>query len=344
MSGSGRRCDCTCDVFGDSPLAFTHGGPDAGTPARWDFSTNANAVGPCPAAMQAVQAAYPTRYPDPGYHALRERLAAWHGVSAARIVVAGSGSEFIQRITAVSQRLRPGPVAVPALAYGDYARAARAQGRPLVGAHERGATLRWCCDPGSPLGQDGAVPADPDAVPTGLDAVYAPLRLQGQGAWTDAARDAVFVLHSPNKALGLTGVRAAYAVAPRGAQWQPWLHALAQAAPSWAVGAHGVALLDAWGAAPVQQWLAGTLPVLRGWQRSQHDALARRGIALQATTASFGCAQLGVPAHALREQGVQVRDTASFGLPGWARLNTLPPPAQAALMAAIDAEHGGAAP
>ena len=25
-----------------------HGGPDAQGPMRWDFSTNVNAVGPCP--------------------------------------------------------------------------------------------------------------------------------------------------------------------------------------------------------------------------------------------------------------------------------------------------------
>ena len=326
--------------------AFTHGGPDAAGPARWDFSSNANSAGPCPAAWQAVQAADATRYPDPGYHALRERLAAFHGVAASRIVVAGSGSEFIQRITAVSQRLRPGPVALPPQAYGDYARAALAQGRALVAADDPQASLRWCCDPGSPLGQDGPVPADPGAIPTVLDAVYAPLRLHGPGAWTAAARDAVFVLHSPNKALGLTGVRAAYAVAPQGAHWQPWLDALALAAPSWAAGAHGVALLEAWARPAVQDWLTASLDLLRTWQRSQLQLLRGLGVAVQPepSTAPFCCAQLGVPAAALRPHGVQVRDAASFGLPGWARLNTLPPAAQGALSralaAALAAERG----
>ena len=42
-----------------------------------DFSTNANACGPCPQAWRAVQAADATRYPDAGYQALRERLARW---------------------------------------------------------------------------------------------------------------------------------------------------------------------------------------------------------------------------------------------------------------------------
>lgn len=321
-----------------------HGGPDASGPARWDFSTNANAAGPCPPALQTVQAADPTRYPDPGYHALREHLAGWHGVDPARIVLAASGSEFIQRITAVSQGLRAGPVALPRHAYGDYARAALAQGRTCVAEDDTAATLRWCCDPGSPLGQHAPMPSDLSRIPTVLDAVYAPLRLQGQGAWTAGGRDEVFVLHSPNKALGLTGVRAAYAVAPLGARWQPWLDALAQAAPSWAVGAHGVALLEAWPSVPVQQWLASSLKLLGAWRHSQTELLAGLGVAVQPSSTPFFCAQLGMAATALRRHGVQVRDAASFGLPGWARLNTLPPEAQGALATALGVPNAGSMP
>ena len=55
-----------------------HGGPDAQGVPRWDFSTNANACGPCPTALAAIQAADASRYPDPLYTALRARLAAFH--------------------------------------------------------------------------------------------------------------------------------------------------------------------------------------------------------------------------------------------------------------------------
>ena len=51
---------------------------------------------------------------------------------------------------------------------------------------------------------------------TVLDAVYEPLRLQGETTWRAAERDAVYVLHGPNKALGLCGLRGAYAIAPAG--------------------------------------------------------------------------------------------------------------------------------
>ena len=195
----------------------THGGPDAHGRARWDFSTNGNAAGPCPTALVALRGADAAHYPDPGYRALRERLAAWHGVAPERIVVAASASEFIQRLTAVGARLAPGPVAVPAHAYGDYAAAARAWGRTVTGETDPAATLRWSCEPSSPLGQDAPPPPgvalDAPGVAV-LDAVYAPLRLEGASAWDEAVRGRVFELYSPNKALGLTGVRGAYAIAP----------------------------------------------------------------------------------------------------------------------------------
>ena len=42
-----------------------HGGTDAlGIPAH-DFSTNRNACGPCPLAVEALQAAHRAQYPDP---------------------------------------------------------------------------------------------------------------------------------------------------------------------------------------------------------------------------------------------------------------------------------------
>ena len=315
----------------------THGGPDAHAAARFDFSTNSNAAGPCAPALQALRQADLTRYPDPAHTAVCEALAAWHGVVPARIVIAASASEFIQRFTAVSTRLAPGAVALPMHAYGDCARAAAACGREVVRADDPQATLRWYCDPSSPLGVDDPPAAAAQHAPraTVLDAVYAPLRLQGRSAWDAAAQAAVFRLHSPNKALGLTGVRAAYAVAPAGEQWQPWLQALQAAAPSWPLGADGVALLSAWPSAAVQQWLAGTLATLREWKVLQTSALQALDIEVHDSVTPFFCARLGVPLHELRALGVQVRDTTSFGLPGWARLSVQPPLAQEALMNAL---------
>lgn len=322
-----------------------HGGPDAAGPVRWDFSTNINAAGPCPQVLQAVAQADVTRYPDPRYTALRLRLAAWHGVTPDRVLFAASASEFIQRVTAVAQRLAPGPVALPALAYGDYASAAMACGRSVWvdgDSFATAPTMRWCADPSSPLGQVALPPADPGAVPTVLDAAYEPLRLDCGAGWPQAARDAVFQLHTPNKALGLPGVRGAYAIAPAQAGWPvaAWCAALEQAEPSWPLGAHAVALLDAWPQPATQDWLASARHTLAGWTALLRDGLAELGLQPQHSVTPFLSA-LRPPAATdgrLRAQGLKVRDTASFGLPGRMRVSAQPPAATQALLAALRSE------
>lgn len=315
-----------------------HGGPDARGPAPWDFSTNANAAGPCPLALAAVRDADPTRYPDPHYTALRERLGDFHGVDRDRVLIAASASEFIQRITAVSARLSPGTVAVPRHAYGDYAAAARAWGRELVDEGDPAATLRWCCEPSSPLGQ-GVEATAPFVAFTVLDAAYAALRLEGESAWRVEHRRSVFELHTPNKALGLTGIRGAYAIAPADTTAAPWIAAMQDAAPSWPVGAHALAMLAAWTSAPVQAWVAESRELLRGWKRSQMAMLEAAGVELVPSVVNFFCARLpaAIDLRVLRERGIAVRDASSFGLPGLVRLSVQPPAAQRALEQALDA-------
>lgn len=336
-----------------------HGGADAQGAARWDFSTCANAAGPCPLALAAVQAADATRYPDPAATAVRRALAALHEVEPARILPAASASEFIQRLTAVSARLWPGRVRVPSLAYGDYAVAAAAWGRACVVADVDGTdsadspsspraeamrcTLDWHANPSSPLGHDVAATglAGRGRV-TVLDAVYEPLRLRGVSPWTALARDAVFVLHSPNKALGLSGVRGAYAVAPRDAGVDADLRAgcaaLEAAAPSWPLSAHAEAMLLAWATPAVQAWLLASRDTLAGWKAELAQRLLARGFELRDSVTPYFVVRPPRPVDParLRANEVAVRDTTSFGLPGWWRVSAQPPAAQQALMQALD--------
>jgi histidinol-phosphate aminotransferase len=322
-------------------LTRVHGGPDARGPARWDFSTNANAAGPCPEAVAAVREADATRYPDPSYHALRERLAQWHGVDPGRILWAASASEFIQRVTAVSARHRPGPVAIPPHAYGDYETAARASNRAVARHTDPSATLCWHCEPSSPCGQDAPPFRHLSAAIAVLDLVYAPLRLDGTGTWSETARQAVFELHSPNKALGLTGIRGAYAIAPRVGN-EELIDALSHASPSWPLGAHAVAMLDAWASPATQQWLAESRDTLREWKRAQIEMLLSMGAEVSPSVANFFCVRLPFSCDAahLRARGIAVRDAASFGLPAWLRLSVQPPQAQDQLQAALRALVG----
>ncbi|HEY8907869.1 MAG TPA: aminotransferase class I/II-fold pyridoxal phosphate-dependent enzyme [Rhodoferax sp.] len=356
---------------------WMHGGPDAlGAPPH-DFSTNSNACGPCPQALAAVQVADATRYPDPAYTALRQSLADFHGVSPQRVLLAGSASEFIFRITAWAAGQGARTVHLPAHPYSDYARAAQAWGLRCETAlpddedavrftDSNPMTLAWACEPSSPLGQphsdwpgwlrDGVAPAAQGSSVLVLDRAYAPLRLSGASSLTDAQLDQVWQLYSPNKALGLTGVRAAYVIAPcqdvtrAGGQKVSDVSALLQMAPSWPVGAHGVAMLQAWVAPEVQAWLRDSLQTLRDWKFRQIDMLGELGWTCLPSDANFFCArpaqlQSGKADDAaarwtaelanLRRAGIKLRDTASFGLPGHARLGVLPPTAQEALRATL---------
>lgn len=333
---------------------FQHGGPDAdGVPAH-DLSTNANACGPYPPALRAVQAADARHYPDPAYAALLGQLAAWHGVAPARIVPAASGSEFIQRLSA-AVAMCAGPGAAmwqPAHAYGDYARAAQAAG--LARAHEPArAALLWACDPSSPLGQPqadlaGLAAALRPGQTLALDQAYEPLRLDGALALDAAALDRVWRLLTPNKALGLTGVRAAYAIAPRDAD-AALLARVRALAPSWPLGAHGVALLRCWATPQAQDWLAGCRVALRDWKTRQCRLLAAAGWQVEPSVANFFVASCASQTSAggqfdmqtqlstWRAHGFKLRDCASFGLPGRVRMAVVAPAVQDAWVRVLEA-------
>ncbi len=331
-------------------LVPLHGGPDAEGIPLHDFSTNSNACGPCPEALVAVQQADATRYPDPAYTALRAQLGAFHGVAPERIVLAGSASEFIHRITALAGQQGVAEVALPPHSYGDYAQAAQVRGLGVARGGGVRAGLQWACEPSSPLGlADPAVRAwregdDATSALRVLDCAYAPLRLDLEGAWTGAPSphlsSACWQLWTPNKALGLTGVRAAYCVAPLHADEQ--VRALTALAPSWPVGAHGVALLQAWIQPSVQQWLLHSLGILRDWKNRQQALCTDLGWAVHAgSLANYFCARPVKGVHPpqaladwlaeLRSAGIKLRDCTSFGLPGQVRLGVLPPAAQHAL-------------
>lgn len=335
----------------ETPIVV-HGGPDAdGVPVH-DFSTNANACGACPEALRALQAADPRHYPDPAYTALSARLAAWHCVAPERIVLAASASEFIARIS-IAVALRAGPSArvwLPSHAYGDYARAGRAAGLAVTG-DAGAAALLWACEPSSPLGQAepglarrvGALRGGQVLV---LDEAYAPLRLSGEPSLSGAALDGVWRLITPNKALGLTGVRAAYAIAPLGAS-DELLARLRLLAPSWPLGAHGVALLHSWASPAIQDWLADSRERLRAWKARQVDALRAEGWRTRHSDANFFVAALAVQARdltdsdlnrrlvRLRRLGFKLRECTSFGLPGHVRMAVVSPDVQDALLQAL---------
>lgn len=342
-------------------ISWTHGGTDALGAARFDFSTNSNACGPCPQALAAVQAADPTLYPDPAYTVLCQSLAALHHVSPERILLAGSASEAIFRLTAWAHQQGVRTVQLPQQHYGDYARAAQAWA--LQPSTDGCGALVWACEPSSPLGQahtgwpswltprasnkDVNPQTNASAVSQRLlvlDRAYAPLRLSGVASLSHDQVQQVWQLLTPNKALGLVGVRAAYLIAPNAyserarGQYDSNYQQLQRLAPSWPVGAHGVALLQAWTQTDTQAWLNESLHTLRDWKVQQVSLLQNLGWTVQPSEANYFCARPPQPIDlaALRQaHGIKLRDATSFGLPGWYRLGVLAPQAQAALAAAL---------
>lgn len=334
------------------PTPVTHGGTDAlGVPAH-DFSTNRNACGPCPQALDALSQAHAAQYPDPQYTALRARLADFHAVPVGRIVIAASASDFIHRITMHAAREGATVASLPAHHYGDYAHAAQVWCLPLVvrdGTTEAGSGLHWACAPSSPLGELESVwsqwhqPAPPGTWRV-IDCAYAPLRLEqgAEPAVPATVRDA-WQMWTPNKALGMTGVRAAYAIAPEVVS-QDEIDALRALAPSWPVGAHGEAMLMAWTEPATRQWLAQSLQLLRDWKAQQMDLVQRLGWqVLPGSQANYFVARWpeelrGAAMQArlarLRTLGIKLRDCDSFGLPDCVRMGVLEPVSQNALQAA----------
>ncbi|MDO5692641.1 MAG: aminotransferase class I/II-fold pyridoxal phosphate-dependent enzyme [Pseudomonadota bacterium] len=329
-----------------------HGGTDAqGVPAH-DLSTNANACGPFAPAVAALCEADARHYPDPAYTALTVQLAAWHGVAPSRIVLAASGSEFIQRISVAVALHTPGArVWLPVHAYGDYVRAARGVGLARVD-EPANAVLLWACDPSSPLGQPHAgLSEQVAALQPGqvlvLDQAYEPLRLAGALALDTGAQDRIWRLVTPNKALGLTGVRAAYVIAPSEAD-AALLARLRALAPSWPVGTHGVALLQSWATVDAHDWLQDCRATLHGWKARQIGLLHAAGWRVEPSVANFlvascvgwagaeGRFDLQSLLTSLRAQGIKLRDCASFGLPGHVRMAVVAPVVQDALMSALN--------
>jgi histidinol-phosphate aminotransferase len=324
-----------------------HGGPDAlGVPA-FDFSSNQNAAGPCPSALAAVQAADCRHYPDPHYTQLRRALAAFYQVDDWRIVIGASSSELIFRLSALAAQAGTGStgstgnakVWLPAQHYGDYARAAQLLGLQATPDPDA-AKLVWWCEPSSPRGQ-----LQPDLLAwfdrpqvqqmRVLDGAYEPLRLEGESLLTRILRDKIWQLFSPNKALGMTGVRGAFCIAPQHAGAQ--VKRLNAMAASWPLGAHGVAMLHAWVQPEAQDWLAHSLPLLRQWKAEQIALCeGKLGWVCQPSIANFYTATAPVKdlphlLAQLRSHGVKLRDCASFGLPGVLRMAALPPAAHSAL-------------
>lgn len=317
-----------------------HGGTDASPEPRYDFSSNANALGPCPWVLAAVRNADVTRYPDPLYTDLRARLALHHQTTPDRVVVGAGASELILRLI----RRFHGAVQQLVPTFSEYARGARLEKRRLISARSPAAFVRsqsqypgigFVCWPNNPTGALWPVEFVSTAAAAGplvVDMAYASLCEPQHTQSIEAAAGAAYRLYSPNKAFGLTGVRAAYLITPGSDRH------LSNLAPSWVIGRDAVAFLEAACEPRAREWLAQEIPQLRRWRARTAFSLQQLGVSVQESPATFLLAKVGNAARIagrLRDHDVRVRDCSSFGLPQWIRLSAQPPSAQKALLTAL---------
>jgi histidinol-phosphate aminotransferase len=165
-----------------------------------------------------------------------------------------------------------------------------------------------------------------------VDLAYASLCGSARAAQIEAAAAGAWRLYSPNKALGLTGVRGAYLIAPR------TVRRLADEAPSWVIGRDAVAMLETALEPATRAWLAESLPRLWRWRAQLAEGLRQLRLTVRESPATFLLVDVGNGtriARRLRESGVRVRDARSFGLERWIRLSAQPAPARRALLATL---------
>jgi len=323
----------------DDVLMPIHGGTDSGPTPRYDFSTNANCLGPDPHALASIQAADPSRYPDPLYTSLHAALAEFHQVPPEHVAVGGGTSELIHRLT--RWRYLRGPMLILPPTFSEYARAAQPAELPLLRASSGEAflsllpkaTLAFLCVPNNPTGEiyafieEAAHIAEQNRIALVLDLAYYHLLPDPPPLPSSTWR-----LYSPNKAHGLTGVRAGYLIAP-----QSLVH-FRNLAPSWVVGVHGVAFLEAVLQAESQSWLSASRQELWRLRSQMAQGLRQQGLEVRESLANFLLVKVGratVVARQLRSAGFRVRDCTSFGLPEWLRLSAQPETAQAAFLEAL---------
>ncbi len=282
------------------PAPGAHGG-DAARIARArgadpaslvDLSASMNPFAPDVAAtLTAVLAEDPMAvgaYPDPGE--ATDALAAAAGVDADRLVLTNGGAEAIALVAGV---VRSAHVVEP-----EFSLYRRHLERTDAGP-------RWRSNPSSPLGR---LAAD-DEVAAVWDEAFYPL---ATGRWT-RGDDTSWRLGSLTKLWACPGLRLGFFVAPDGAAAAAARHRQ----PRWAV--NGLAL------AALPRLLAAT--DLVGWHASlvaarSRFAAALRGLGLAVTETDANWVLVDRPGlrDALIPYGVVVRDCASFGLHGWARV------------------------
>lgn len=279
------------------PPPGVHGGDGArlaavlGVPADavLDLSQSLNPVAPDVAALVRRHAATVARYPDAG--AATEALAGALDVDPERVVLTNGGSEAIALVAGAHP---VGRVDEP-----DFSLYARHLGRVRADAP------RWRSNPHNPSGRLAA----PDERAAVWDEAFYPL---ATGTWSRS--DDAIVVGSLTKVFACPGLRAGYVVCPAGAQ----ATALRARQPEWSVNGIACAIVpELLEQADLEKWR----DQIAGLRAELVRLLAGVGLTPEPSDACFVLVPLapGLRVH-LASNAVLVRDTATFGIVGGARI------------------------
>lgn len=311
-----------------------HGGFHGPNRGVLDFSVNTNPFGPPPAVLEAFRKADVTRYPDPEALALREAIAKRHSVPV-ECVLPGNGSVEVIWLAAAAY-LEPGRTAMVAgPTFGEYAAAALAAGAQ-VGAELKGSTVAFFCNPNNPTGtlKDPVVlkamaEEHPDTLFV-VDEAYLPF-VQAGSCLDGGLLSNLLILRSLTKDCAIPGLRLGYGVGALEV-----IQALRAVQPPWSVNA--VAQAAGVAALACGDHLQACEKELAEAKGYLVNALSRLGLEVLPSETNFFLVGAGDGAgfrEALLEQGICVRDCASFGLPAYVRIGVRTPPECRVLVDAV---------
>ena len=302
------------------------------------LSSNENALGPAPKAVEAIESYAPSvhTYPKSSAADLRERIAERHGVTPAQVWLANGGDGALDYLARAL--LRPGDdVLVPDPGFAYYAMSARyhhgsvneypirraddfEQSAETVLEHYDGERILYLTSPHNPTGSE-IDRADVEAIAEGTDDETLALVDEAYIEFSEsppaidllAEREDVAVLRTFSKAYGLAGLRLGYAIVP-----EAWADAYARINTPFAASEiacrAGLAALDD------DDFLEQTLETAK-WARGYiRDTIE---CPTWESSGNFVLCDVGDGAEiaeAAQRKGVIVRDTTSFGLPGCVRV------------------------
>lgn len=319
-----------------------------------DFSVNSNPFGPSPRVRRALTRVPLDRYPDRECLALRRALAVRLGTTPDQLVV-GNGTSELLWLTAFALLRKGDRVMIIGPTFGEYARVAALMGARLCHwtarpeqsfeVSEKGVaralrasrpTLSFICNPNNPSGTvvlREVLMAWATAHPETLFVVdeayqsFAP----GFESMVGTGQENVLVLRSMTKDYALAGLRLGYAVGT-----PALIEALARVRAAWNVNA--LALAAGLIALEDDLYQKRCLSALLEAKQALVAGLTELGWTPLPSAVHFFLMQVGEGAalrRALLQQGILVRDCASFGLPTYVRIATRRPEENARLLAAL---------